>query len=124
MSAPAWLRENLAQWRRARQRRPVEVDRTVLEVAGGEDDGLRVVAVAMKELAPDQLVYSKADESGLTLIGYIAFLMRTPDAEAPAGAAILAYTAAELDYFIGDARPKLLVVDPAKLAALQKRAED
>ena len=29
-----------------------------------------------------------------------------------------AYTAAELDYFIGDAKPKLLVVDPAKRDAL------
>ena len=30
-----------------------------------------------------------------------------------------AYTAAELEYFIGDAKPKLLVVDPAKQAELQ-----
>ena len=36
--------------------------------------GLRVVAVAMKELPPDQTAYSVADESGLTLIGYLAFL--------------------------------------------------
>jgi Mg2+-importing ATPase len=36
--------------------------------------GLRVVAVAMKELPPNQTVYSVADEAELTLIGYIAFL--------------------------------------------------
>ncbi len=36
--------------------------------------GLRVVAVAMKEVPPDQTVYSVADEAGLTLVGYIAFL--------------------------------------------------
>jgi Mg2+-importing ATPase len=36
--------------------------------------GLRVVAVAMKELPPDQTAYSVADESELTLIGYLAFL--------------------------------------------------
>ena len=30
-----------------------------------------------------------------------------------------AYTAAELEYFIGDAKPRLLVVDPARQAALQ-----
>ena len=36
--------------------------------------GLRVVAVAMKELPPDQTAYSVADESALTLIGYLAFL--------------------------------------------------
>ena len=34
-----------------------------------------------------------------------------------------AYTAAELDYFIGDAKPKLLVVDPGKMAALKPIAE-
>jgi P-type Mg2+ transporter len=36
--------------------------------------GLRVVAVAIKELPPDQTTYSVADESELTLIGYLAFL--------------------------------------------------
>jgi Mg2+-importing ATPase len=36
--------------------------------------GLRVVAVAMKELQTDQTRYSVADESELTLIGYLAFL--------------------------------------------------
>lgn len=38
------------------------------------EEGLRVVAVAMKELPPTQHVYGIADESDLTLIGYIAFL--------------------------------------------------
>ncbi|HET8710061.1 MAG TPA: magnesium-translocating P-type ATPase [Spongiibacteraceae bacterium] len=38
------------------------------------EEGLRVVAVAMKELPPTQTTYSVADECGLTLIGYIAFL--------------------------------------------------
>jgi Mg2+-importing ATPase len=37
-------------------------------------DGFRVVAVAYKELATEKVVYSVADESGLTLLGYIAFL--------------------------------------------------
>ncbi|HQR10935.1 MAG TPA: magnesium-translocating P-type ATPase [Casimicrobiaceae bacterium] len=36
--------------------------------------GLRVVAVAMKELPTSQATYSVADEAGLTLIGYVAFL--------------------------------------------------
>ena len=36
--------------------------------------GLRVVAVAMKELPTSQTTYSVADESELTLIGYLAFL--------------------------------------------------
>lgn len=46
--------------------------------------GLRVVAVAMKEIPPDQVVYSKADESALTLIGYIAFLDPPKESTAPA----------------------------------------
>lgn len=46
--------------------------------------GLRVVAVAMKELPPSQLVYSVADEAELTLIGYIAFLDPPKESAAPA----------------------------------------
>lgn len=38
------------------------------------DDGLRVVAVAIKSLSPSKPAYSVADEVDLTLIGYIAFL--------------------------------------------------
>lgn len=38
------------------------------------EEGLRVVAVAAKELPPTQTVYGVVDESELTLIGYIAFL--------------------------------------------------
>jgi P-type Mg2+ transporter len=37
-------------------------------------DGFRVVAVAYKEMPAKQATYSVADESGLTLLGYIAFL--------------------------------------------------
>ncbi len=53
--------------------------------------GLRVVAVAMKELPPDQVAYSKADESGLTLIGYIAFLDPPKESTAPALQALAAH---------------------------------
>ncbi len=48
------------------------------------EDGLRVVAVAVKETAPTQSTYSAADESGLTLVGYIAFLDPPKDSAAPA----------------------------------------
>ena len=48
--------------------------RTQAVTAGLNAEGLRVVAVAVKTLPPDQTTYSAADESGLTLIGYIAFL--------------------------------------------------
>lgn len=47
-------------------------------------EGLRVVAVAVKTLAPSQTTYSVADESGLTLIGYIAFLDPPKESAAPA----------------------------------------
>lgn len=54
-------------------------------------EGLRVVAVAMKEIPPDQLVYSRADESDLTLIGYIAFLDPPKESAAPGLAALAAH---------------------------------
>ena len=50
--------------------------------------GLRVVAVAMKELptqpSADSLAYTVADEAELTLIGYIAFLDPPKDSAPPA----------------------------------------
>ena len=61
----------------------------VTHALGGE--GLRVVAVAMKELPPTQSVYSVADESGLTLIGYIAFLDPPKESAAPALKALAAH---------------------------------
>ena len=44
------------------------------ETAELNADGFRVIAVAYKEMPPEQTVYAVADESGLTLLGYIAFL--------------------------------------------------
>jgi Mg2+-importing ATPase len=38
------------------------------------EDGLRVIAVAYKELPPTQTAYSVKDETDLTLLGYVAFL--------------------------------------------------
>lgn len=58
-----------------------QVQRVTRELNEG---GLRVVAVAMKELPLTQTVYSVADESGLTLIGYIAFLDPPKDSATPA----------------------------------------
>ncbi len=52
--------------------------------AGLNADGLRVVAVASKEMPPTQDVYSVADESGLTLTGYVAFLDPPKESTAPA----------------------------------------
>jgi len=55
------------------------------------EDGLRVVAVAMKELPPSQTTYSVADEADLTLIGYIAFLDPPKESAAPALKALAAH---------------------------------
>ncbi len=47
-------------------------------------EGLRVVAVAAKDLPPTKEVYSVADESDLVLIGYIAFLDPPKESTRPA----------------------------------------
>ena len=51
-------------------------------------EGLRVVAVAAKDLPPTKEVYSVADESDLVLIGYIAFLDPPKESTKPALAAL------------------------------------
>jgi Mg2+-importing ATPase len=48
------------------------------------EEGLRVVAVASKELPPIKEAYGIPDESDLTLIGYIAFLDPPKETTAPA----------------------------------------
>ena len=48
------------------------------------EEGLRVVAVAAREGPPTQEVYGLADECGLTLIGYVAFLDPPKDSTAAA----------------------------------------
>ncbi|HEY8708789.1 MAG TPA: magnesium-translocating P-type ATPase, partial [Burkholderiaceae bacterium] len=55
------------------------------------EEGLRVVAVAMKELPTSQTTYSVADEANLTLIGYIAFLDPPKESAAPALKALAAH---------------------------------
>ncbi len=55
------------------------------------EEGLRVVAVAMKETPPGPSTYSVADESNLTLIGYIAFLDPPKESTAPALQALAAH---------------------------------
>ena len=58
--------------------------RTKAVTDGLNAEGLRVVAVAVKTLPPSQTTYSVADETGLTLIGYIAFLDPPKESAAPA----------------------------------------
>jgi Mg2+-importing ATPase len=58
--------------------------RTQAVTAALNAEGLRVVAVAVKTLPPGQTTYSVADETGLTLVGYIAFLDPPKESAAPA----------------------------------------
>ena len=51
-------------------------------------DGFRVVAVAYKEIAPEHRVSCIADESALTLLGYIAFLDPPKETAGPAISAL------------------------------------
>jgi Mg2+-importing ATPase len=52
------------------------------------EDGFRVIAVAHKDMPPEQAVYGVKDESELTLIGFIAFLDPPKESAAPAIAAL------------------------------------
>ena len=67
------------------------LSRTRAVTAGLNAEGLRVVAVAVKTLPPAQATYSVADETGLTLIGYIAFLDPPKESAAPALKALAAH---------------------------------
>ncbi len=55
------------------------------------DDGLRVVAVATRLDAPEQRAWGVADERGLTLTGYVAFLDPPKETTAAALAALTAH---------------------------------
>lgn len=58
--------------------------RTQAVVDGLNAEGLRVVAVAVRTVPPGQTTYAVADEAGLTLMGYIAFLDPPKETAAPA----------------------------------------
>jgi Mg2+-importing ATPase len=64
-------------------------------------DGFRVVAVAYKELPPQQETYSVADESNLTLLGYIAFL-DPPKETAAAAISALKASGVQVKILTGD----------------------
>jgi P-type Mg2+ transporter len=95
------LEEVLAVCTRARitndqgpQEVPLDADMLgrVQQVTGDlSQAGLRVVAVAMKEIPPDQEAYSVADEAALVLIGYVAFLDPPKESAAPALRALAAH---------------------------------
>jgi Mg2+-importing ATPase len=64
-------------------------------------DGFRVVAVAYKEIDPSKTTYSIADEAGLTLLGYIAFL-DPPKESAREAIAALARKGVQVKVLTGD----------------------
>ncbi|MDA8128748.1 MAG: magnesium-translocating P-type ATPase [Betaproteobacteria bacterium] len=55
------------------------------------EEGLRVVAVAVKEVPPEKETYGVADEHALTLVGYVAFLDPPKESTAPALEALAAH---------------------------------
>lgn len=65
------------------------------------EEGLRVVAVAAKEVPPAKEIYSVADETNLTLIGYVAFLDPPKESSSPAIRA-LAEHGVEVKVLTGD----------------------
>ncbi|HTH95094.1 MAG TPA: magnesium-translocating P-type ATPase, partial [Rhodocyclaceae bacterium] len=70
---------------------PELLERIRAVTADLNEDGLRVVAVAYKELPPMQETYGVSDESDLTLIGYVAFLDPPKETTAPALEALAAH---------------------------------
>jgi P-type Mg2+ transporter len=64
-------------------------------------DGFRVIAVGSKEMSPEQAEYSVADEAGLTLLGYIAFL-DPPKETAAAAIATLTASGVQVKVLTGD----------------------
>ena len=82
------------------------LDETHLEAAKQQtialnSDGFRVVAVAYKEMDPGKTAYSIADEAGLTLLGYIAFL-DPPKDSAREAIALLAQKGVQVKVLTGD----------------------
>ncbi|MDE2430707.1 MAG: magnesium-translocating P-type ATPase, partial [Burkholderiales bacterium] len=63
---------------------PELLERIRIITADLNEEGLRVVAVAAKELPPRKEVYAQADEREMTLIGYVAFLDPPKESTAPA----------------------------------------
>ena len=70
---------------------PELLERVRAVTAEQNEDGLRVVAVASKEMPPTQETYGVSDETGLTLIGYVAFLDPPKESTEPALKALAAH---------------------------------
>lgn len=80
---------------------PSHLEAAKAETAALNADGFRVVAVAYKVMDRPQSAYTLADEAGLTLLGYIAFL--DPPKDSARGAlAALAASGVQVKILTGD----------------------
>jgi len=70
---------------------PALLERIRAVTAAQNEEGLRVVAVAVREMPPARDTYGVADEAGLTLVGYVAFLDPPKESTEPAIAALHAH---------------------------------
>ncbi len=80
---------------------PSHLEAAKAETAELNADGFRVVAVAYKTMDASRSAYSLADEAGLTLLGYIAFL-DPPKESAQAALAALADSGVRVKILTGD----------------------
>jgi len=92
---------------------------SITYAALGQEVSRMANALAARDVKPGDRVMVQVEKSFQNVLLYFA----TVKAGAIYNPLNTAYTAAELEYFIGDAQPKLLVVDPSKLAALQPIAD-
>ncbi len=70
---------------------PELLERVRTVTAELNEDGLRVVAVAVKEFPPAKNVYGVTDEAEMTLVGYVAFLDPPKETTIPALEALAAH---------------------------------
>ncbi|MFH7812474.1 MULTISPECIES: magnesium-translocating P-type ATPase [Acetobacter] len=99
LAACTWIVDNESADVRPLDDRTLERLRTVTQDLNRQ--GLRVVAVATREMPAAQSVYSVKDETDLTLVGYIAFLDPPKETTAPALRA-LAEHGVEVKVLTGD----------------------
>ncbi len=79
----------------------VPKDRCLALAGELNNDGMRVIAVAAKEVVRKGSTYSVADESGLTLLGYVAFL-DPPKESAPEAIRLLEKKGVSVKVLTGD----------------------
>src|SRR5882757_7706028 len=99
-------------------------DRLFMQTADGQEwtyadllDESRMVATALQGLGvvPGDRIAVRVEKSAQAVLLYVACL-RVGAAFVPVNTA---YSAAEVEYFLRDSRPRVAVVDPAELATIE-----